>query len=212
MLNTLDRTCKQTIMIDGVMSQQVDIATRVDVVKPTQPEKKGANGNIYRYKLSQQVSNIIERFAIIHRDDDTDDFKEAWERFCSENKTTLDQEGERLASLGCKQDFQTKIYTSARYYYKNKNNEDSITNCVPKKQREYNKTDGEKLLSIDVFIKQYFINNIDDKPETMYNQFVREKGDDYVSKKVFKNKLYVYLRNREQTTEEQALIERDISV
>ena len=204
-------------MIQNTISQPSDLATRVEYnttseTTTSETDKKVAGGNIYRFKLSSQLSAIIERFAIIHRDDDTDDFKESWERFCSENKTMLDSECERLSRVGCKQDFQSKIYTSARYYYKNKKNEDLVVSCVSKKQREYKKTDGEKLVSLDLFIKQYFVNNTDDKPETLYNQFVREKGGDYVSKKVFKNKLYVYLRNQGQLKQEQSLIESEVCV
>ena len=68
-------------MIQNTISQPVQLATT------TETDKKVAGGDIYRYKLSSQLSAIIERFAIIHRDDDTDDFKEAWERFCNENKS-----------------------------------------------------------------------------------------------------------------------------
>ena len=68
-------------MIQNTISQPSDLATRVEYNTTSETDKKVAGGNIYRFKLSSQLSAIIERFAIIHRDDDTDDFKEAWERF-----------------------------------------------------------------------------------------------------------------------------------
>lgn len=184
-------------MIDSPISQPLSIDTRLQL-DANQPS------NIYRFKLSKQLTDIIERFAIVHRDDDTDDFKEAWSEFCDQNADILDEEHQRLDRIGCKQDFHSKIYTSARYYYKNKSNEDSPANNVTK-QREYNKTSAEKLLVVDCFIKKYVTDNINHKPEIVYNEFVKEKGPDYVSKKVFKNKLYVFVRKNLQQQQENAL-------
>ena len=197
-------------MIDSPISKPLALETRIelDTTQRTQAEQTAPPSTaIYRFKLSKHVTDIIERFSIIHRDDETDDFKQAWEDFCEQNSGILMDEQKRLASLGCKQDFDKKIYTSARYYYKNKNNEDSPV-AVATKQREYNKTSADKLLVVDCFIKQYVMNNINHRPETVYNEFVREKGDDYVSKKVFKNKLYVFTRNHyqeQQVEQEQKL-------
>lgn len=174
--------------------------------------KVHTHNNIYRYKLCKELASIIERFSIIHRDDQTDDFKEAWKRFCCENKDLLDTEERRLMSIGCKQDFQSKIYTSARYYYKNKNNEDSINQNVTNKERQYNKTDEEKLMVIDCFIQRYLSNNIDYKPELVYNEFVKDKGDDYVPKKVFKNKLYVYVQKQGSQQQEACVQEACVNV
>ena len=47
------------------------------------------------------------------------------------------------------------------------------------------------------------MNNINHRPETVYNEFVREKGDDYVSKKVFKQTLRFYANHYQEQQVEQ---------
>ena len=81
----------------------------------------------------------LHAFAQLHRFDNRHIFKEAWEKWCTDNETSIGTEIQVLEKNGYKGPALDKMYKSARYYFrKKKNNENE-----PKKRRRYVSVDGE---------------------------------------------------------------------
>lgn len=77
---------------------------------------------VFRFKLCEELIEYMEDFAYLHKDDDRNDFKEAWNTWKSTDKicSLIESENERLSGLGYRGDLEKKIYTSVRYYYRKK--------------------------------------------------------------------------------------------
>ena len=74
----------------------------------------------FRFKFEANFQNILNAFAKQHRYADRHEFKEAWEKWCESNRTSIDVEKQRLKREGYDGDAETKMYTSARYYFRKK--------------------------------------------------------------------------------------------
>lgn len=74
----------------------------------------------FRFKFEGNFQNILNAFAKQHRYADRHEFKEAWEKWCESNRLSIDVEKERLKREGYDGDAETKMYTSARYYFRKK--------------------------------------------------------------------------------------------
>ena len=74
----------------------------------------------FRFKFEGNFQNILNAFAKQHRYADRHEFKEAWEKWCESNRTSIDVEKERLKREGYDGDAETKMYTSVRYYFRKK--------------------------------------------------------------------------------------------
>ena len=80
-----------------------------------------ANANkIFRYKLSDNIMELITQFAKIHQFDDRHAYKEAWEKYVNENREITDREISRLAELKYKGDVMDKMFKAGRYYFRTK--------------------------------------------------------------------------------------------
>lgn len=80
------------------------------------------NINIYRYKFSERINELLFTFSKIHQYDDRKTFKEAWDFWSEDNKEILDFEIERLKQLNYEGDIINKMFKSSRYYFRKKNN------------------------------------------------------------------------------------------
>ena len=72
-------------------------------------------GTTFRFKFSNELSSEIESFALIHRYDNNDTFKEAWEIWCKDKQNLINQETQRLDELKYTGNIHKKMYM----YYKN---------------------------------------------------------------------------------------------
>jgi hypothetical protein len=79
-----------------------------------------ANNKIFRYKLSDNIMELITQFAKIHQYDDRHTYKEAWEKYVNENREITDREISRLAELKYKGDVMDKMFKAGRYYFRTK--------------------------------------------------------------------------------------------
>ena len=90
--------------------------------------------NIYRYKLSESIIELIKEFTDIHKYDDRKTYKEAWLQYCKENEEVISREENRLIETGYKGNVMDKMFKSGRYYYikkkNNKMNENKIINLT----------------------------------------------------------------------------------
>jgi|TARA_B100001057_G_scaffold495401_1_gene594353 hypothetical protein len=88
---------------------------------------------IYRFKLDTFILNDIVEFSSVHRYDDPETFREAWDEWLKDNNEKINREENRLKNIGYNGDVKVKMYKSARYYFKNKETKKS----EPAKRRKY---------------------------------------------------------------------------
>tara|TARA_B100000795_G_scaffold30125_1_gene19851 strand:- start:505 stop:987 length:483 start_codon:yes stop_codon:yes gene_type:complete len=116
---------------------------------------------IYRFKLSEEFLAILIEFSTIHQYDKPIDFKEAFGEFEEKQSELIAKESILLEKSGYKGNVINKIYKSARYYFKNKEE------TVIKARRVYIKQDKN------------FINMVDRHLENIYNLKPSEAFDDF---------------------------------
>ena len=98
----------------------------------------------FRFKFTEETQNSLAYFADIHKLDDRVTFKEEWGNWIKENDTMLKKETQYLQEMGYEGNVESKMFKSARYYFKNKkpkNSEDQ----EPKQRRKYIKMDKDKI-------------------------------------------------------------------
>jgi hypothetical protein len=139
---------------------------------------------IYRFNFSEDFSNDLCSFAKVNQFLSRPDFKEKWEEWVIEKNEKIQEEIRRLESLGYTGDIQTKMFKSARYYFRTK------TSKEPKKRRIYSSQNKDLLKEIDDFIAA------DMKREgfTPKSSFILWHGDDIEKenmKKMFKNRYFL---------------------
>ena len=78
------------------------------------------NNKIFRYKLSDNIMELITQFAKIHQYDDRHAYKEAWENYVNEKREIIDREVYRLSELNYKGDVMDKMFKAGRYYFRSK--------------------------------------------------------------------------------------------
>ena len=128
------------------------------------------NVSIYRYKFTDDFTKELYTFSKIHQYDHRKDFKEAWDIWIEDNDNLVDDEVRRLTNLGYDGDIIDKMFKSARYYFRKKNNE----NNEPQKRRVYIGVQKDLLDSMDEHIISN-INNKDYKPSEGFSLFCKEK-------------------------------------
>jgi hypothetical protein len=170
--------------------------------------------NIYRYKLSPNIQDLIKDFTRIHNLDDRQQFKENWEVFLNNNRTIIQNEEERLKKLSYKKDIKVMMYKSARYYYLPIINNTIQTNNT--KRKEYISFSNDFNKFIQRIVTQHISDNI--KPSEGFKNLLennyeiinteiknyQEKHDVTIVdintkiKKIYKNKYYVHKNNKKE--------------
>jgi len=107
---------------------------------------------IYRHKFSQEISEKIADFSLVHSKDSLADFKEHWNTFIVTNKHDIDQEITRLQQAGMNSDILGKMFTSARYWHTKKHSKTVIDKVTADKS--YITTTREFLTAIDAHIQK----------------------------------------------------------
>ena len=170
---------------------------------------------IYRFKLSNDVTDQVTQFAKVHQHDERKQYKEAWAQWCSDNENMIHRETNRLSELGYQGDVISKMYKAGRYYFRNKNlNEEK----KPKKRRQYISMDSDILEAMDNHIKTASKDE-DYSPAAGYDDFCKkninilkdeitricETNADIKSatlsnkfKKTYKNRYYLFTRSKAQ--------------
>jgi hypothetical protein len=100
---------------------------------------------VYRFKFTPKIMNMLHEFAQIHKYDDKQTYKDAWDVWTKENEKIIQEEETRLTTLGWNGDIKNKMYKSAKYYFKNKTNEKK----EPKKRKKYTRVTIDLRMSID---------------------------------------------------------------
>ena len=124
---------------------------------------------IYRYKFTEEFMEELYKFSKIHQYDDRKDFKEAWKVWTEDNEQLIDVEMRRLLNLGYEGDVLTKMFKSARYYFRKKSPEKK----VPKQRRPYISVNRELLNAMDHHIEEKIYKS-DYQPKTGFIEFCKE--------------------------------------
>jgi hypothetical protein len=121
---------------------------------------------IYRYKFTEEFMKELYQFSKIHQYDSRKDFKDEWQIWTDENKELVDEETNRLLKLGYEGDIMTKMFKSARYYFRKK----SIEKKEPKIRRQYISVNRELLNAMDLHIEENIYSD-EYKPKLGFIQF-----------------------------------------
>lgn len=167
---------------------------------PLFEEETNGSVNIYRYKISNEMMEMLYQFSKIHQYDARKDFKEAWNKWVEDNDDTISLEKRRLMNLGFDGDIIDKLFKSARYYFRKKSPEKK----PPKERRNYIGIDKNLLLAMDEHIKK----NKNVKPEYLFDEFCKENieilkeevshlcGFGLINSKEIQNKIKKTFKNR----------------
>ena len=104
---------------------------------------------IYRFKFTDMLMEELHTFAKIHQYDDRHDFKDAWKEWTETYSDLIQSEQMRLDELGFRGDLLTKMFKSARYYFRKKSDQQ----VEPKQRRPYVSVNKELLAAMDQHIK-----------------------------------------------------------
>ena len=169
------------------------------------------NNTIYRYKVSQNLNELVIEFARIHKLDNRNDFKEHWDKFIENNKKIIDEEQSKIDELKINRKIVIIMYKSARYYYKNKTTNQIQLNNENKENKEkikYIKISDQLNLILSDYVDRHIKEKI--KPSNGLEIFLKDeyeiinrdinklKNEDKLSpeditykiKKMYKNKYY----------------------
>ena len=127
--------------------------------------------NIFRFKFSKDIMDLLTYFGKLHQYDNRSDYKEAWEKWYKLNSDVLLNEERRIINLGYNGNVEDKMYKAARYYFrklKNQDNRHKQDTVVSKKQDTYIMLSSELLNAMDKYIKT---NN--QKPSVGYEDFCK---------------------------------------
>lgn len=105
----------------------------------------------YRFKLSDEMCDLLLQFSQQHKFNTKDEFKENWDVWTTEYQDEIFNERERLRKLGYDGDIVNKMYKSVRYYYCKKHTKGGI---VKEKRRKYIPKNEEFIELVDNFIKR----------------------------------------------------------
>ena len=128
---------------------------------------------VFRFKFSQEILEQMQEFARIHKFDERNDFKEAWESWTKINADMITEESKRLTNLGFTGDVNDKMYKSVRYYYRKKSN----AKQEPKQRRKYTSIGKDVLSIIDRHITNGIEENEDFKPSDGFTDFIKNNSE-----------------------------------
>ena len=142
------------------------------------------NVQIYRYKFTNEFMNELYIFSKVHQYDHRKVFKEAWELWVEENTIMVASEVNRLTNLGYDGNILNKMFKSARYYFRKKNDEKKEKT----ERREYIGVEKNLLESMDKHIISGIIKE-DYKPSDGFDEFCQ------IYKDLLKEQVHLLCKN-----------------
>lgn len=132
-------------------------------------DKKEETTAIFRFKFTSYFQSILDNFAKLHRFDNRHDFKDAWNIWIDANSKSVDNECQILKDNGYIGSPQDKMYKSARYYFRKKNN----NRAKPKTRRKYVSLKNNMIELMDNHIMES-VRNPTFKPSMAFDIFCKE--------------------------------------
>lgn len=157
---------KQLVAKNGDKDTSVDMEVDDDASESSEMTSNTMTSAIYRYKFSKKFMDQLFVFSKVHEYDDRHSFKEAWHVWKDEHSELVQDEIERLTQLGYTGDVLSKMFKSARYYFRKKDVQKKETT----KRRNYITLRKEMLHAMDLFI----VSNLDLKPSVGFDCFCKE--------------------------------------
>ena len=111
------------------------------------------SSNTFRHNFTPIFTSLLYEFAKIHQHDNRKDYKEAWKLWLENNENSVSQETNRLKSNGYNGNIQDKMYKSARYYFRKKQDHGERKKET-KIRKQYISLDHEFLTCMDDHIKR----------------------------------------------------------
>jgi len=170
----------------------------------------------YRFVFTNEFTEQLAIFAKVHQHDHRKNFKEAWAKWSTSEdiEPLMNDEVKRLRTLGFEGDPLDKMFKSARYYYRNKSNQNKDDNRQRKSYETISKEIQQKMdqhiysqinnnatndgiskispgESFDDYMNQYkadIINELKQSNTTITKQDCQERINKY--KKSYKNRFY----------------------
>tara|TARA_B100000963_G_scaffold257267_1_gene225732 strand:- start:2487 stop:3047 length:561 start_codon:yes stop_codon:yes gene_type:complete len=133
------------------------------------------SGKTYRFKFSKGFVENLKEFTRIHKFDDPKIFREHFDEWKEENNEIITREKNYMKNMGYEGDVISKMYKSARYYFKNKSDEKT----KPKKRRQYIGIDVTLKDKMDIFIDEKMNAAAEEcpKPADAYNEFIENENN-----------------------------------
>jgi hypothetical protein len=142
---------------------------------------------VFRYKLSEDILQLITYFAKKHQYDDRHSYKEAWnDQWLNDHSDLVEREISRLQQLGYKGDVIDKMFKAGRYYFREKKVDEDNKDSEDGEDRENNKLKKEKkerqyivmhpdiLKAMDAHLFS-IMKQANFKPANAYKQFCEEQ-------------------------------------
>jgi len=179
------------------------------------PQLENVMLETFHYKPSTEIAEHLQYFATLHKYDDRVAYKESWDAWVKNPNIAelIESEIGRLRTSGYYGDALSKIYKSARYYYRKK----TLVETVEKKKRKkYEGLNKEVLDAMDSHIAQCIKSHVvkiiqtetnmvmksNIAPNDAYKTFMETLDEPVVDevmekkyKKTFKNRFFLY-RNK----------------
>ena len=133
---------------------------------------------IYRFKFTQDFMEELHKFSKIHYLDNRKDFKEAWVKWSEEEekKDLIEKEIKRLNDQGFHGDILDKMFKSARYYFRKREDNNSEKTGVI--QRNYHCCSKYLLEIMDKQIKNLLLEkDKESKPSIAFLHFCKENKE-----------------------------------
>jgi Fe-S cluster biosynthesis and repair protein YggX len=175
----------------------------------------------FRFNFSKEFNKELGYFAKLHKHEDRIEFKENWQKWIEDNEPLINEEKKRLVNLGYEGDIENKMFTSVRYYFRQK----PLRPEQREKERERERiaVSKELLQQIVQHIKNNNFNE-DYTPQIAYEEFCNQytelitteiqelniNDDKFLQnkiKKTYKNKFYVIIRRKNNKSKKQTIQE-----
>lgn len=108
--------------------------------------------NTFRHQFSDSFVIELTRFSVLHKLDDLTTYKEAWDKWCTDNDQLIEIETRRLHENNYDGDVIDKMYKAGRYYFRTKPTEP--INVL--KRRKYIPVSKSLICSIDHHIQENY--------------------------------------------------------
>jgi hypothetical protein len=140
-----------------------------------------ATTKIFRYKLCDEIINLIGQFAKIHQLADRHMYKEAWAMWLTDHQDLVEREVARLQQLDYVGDILDKMFKAGRYYFREKKVAPVQAQQAPaavqeKKKRDYIVMDPLLIQAMDLHLKGQ-MQMQDFKPALAYVNFCAAHTD-----------------------------------
>ena len=156
------------------MSVRTNIRKKLFVVDPATKLSK----QTLRHDFGEKFMEELKHFAVVHKFDDRKVFKEAWNVWANQGsiKMQIDEEVERLQNDGYKGDVIDKMFKSARYYFRKKQEKTEQEKKEGVARKQYLSLCPRFLEQIDIFIVD-LLKSEAYSPASAYEKFCKDKKE-----------------------------------